>query len=331
MAQEIVFTGQGKVELLNFDAAPLGETEVRGRSLFTLISPGTELAWLNNGTYPLRPGYAAIFVAEVFGSSVSGISKGDILLCMGQHRSVQQIDYRFTLKVPFNLPPEIAVVARLMGVSMTTLMTTSARPGDRVLVCGAGPVGYLAAHQFAISGYRVTVIEPDPQRQLIMQRSGIVDVLSSVPLSDPEYDGKVALVVDCSGHEQAVLDGCKIVRKKGEIVLVGVPWKARTAILAHELLNAVFFKFAVVRSGWEWEIPVRSRDFLWEELYEGYNNSAHSTLSGLQLALNWLAAGKVPVSGLISRQRISNPQDIYDQLIVKNIQEPFVVLDWATS
>jgi threonine dehydrogenase-like Zn-dependent dehydrogenase len=329
MAKEIIFSGKARAELQSCELSPLGEADVRGRTVVSLISPGTELAWLNDGNYPLRPGYAAVFEAEELGSSVRGIVKGELLLCMGGHRSIQQFDQKYTVKVPSSLSAEHAVIARLMGVSMTTLMTTAARPGDKVLICGAGPVGYLAAHQFSISGYGVTVIEPDITRQAQVKKSGLQKVLSAIPLGDGVYDGEVALVVDCSGHERAVLDGCKVVRKKGEVVLVGVPWKAHTQILAHEILNAIFFKFAVVRSGWEWEVPIRGRDFVWEELYQGYNNAPHSTMSGLKLALDWLAAGKIPLAGLVTTRKVVDPQTIYDALMAKKIAEPFVVLDWA--
>ena len=328
MAKEIVFTAKGRAELLDLDGREMAATDVRGPTRVTLISPGTEIAWLNGGNYPLRPGYAAVFEAAEIGAGVKGIDKGDLLLCMGEHRSVQQFDQRYVIKLPKGLAPERAVIARLAAVSVTTLMTTAARPHDRVIVSGAGPVGYLAAHLFANSGYRVTVVEPSPARQAMVRRSGLGDVQASVPLGDPHYEGKVALVVDCSGHEQAVLDGCRIVRKKGEVVLVGVPWKAHTQRLAHELMHAVFFKFAVLRSGWEWEVPVTSRDFVWEELYEGYNNAPHSTMSALALALDWIAANRIPLDGLVTQKPSSDPQATYDALQRGEISEPFVVLNW---
>ncbi|ESY89372.1 hypothetical protein X741_30960 [Mesorhizobium sp. LNHC229A00] len=125
------------------------------------------------------------------------------------------------------------------------------------------------------------------------------------------YAGSIALVIDCSGHEQAVLDACKVVRKRGEVVLVGVPWKANTGILAHEILHAVFFNFVVLRSGWEWDVPVLARAFVWEELYDGYNNAPHSTYTGLAKALKWLSEGRVPVDGLVRSQNPSDrPQSI---------------------
>ena len=74
---------------------------------------------------------------------------------MGGHRSFQQCDAGSVVAVPRGLKPEEAVIARLMGVTMTTLKTTTARPGDMVIVSGAGPVGYLGAHLFNNAGFDV--------------------------------------------------------------------------------------------------------------------------------------------------------------------------------
>jgi threonine dehydrogenase-like Zn-dependent dehydrogenase len=328
MGREIVFTGKQQFELLDYDEAPLGANEVRGPTLVTLVSPGTELAWAGGDNFPIRPGYAAVFEAQEIGAGVSGIKHGDRLLCMGAHRSTQQFDARYTLKLPDGLACEEAVVARLMGVSLTTLMTTSARPGDRVIVCGAGPVGYLAAHQCCIAGYDVTLVEPDARRREQASLSGIGDVLPAIPVDDAAYRGKVALVIDCSGHEQAVHDGCKVVRKRGEVVLVGVPWKAHTSLLAHEILHEVFFNHVVLRSGWEWEVPILSRGFVWEELYEGYNNAPHSTFSGLATALRWLSQDRIPMEGMLRLVDPENPSGVYAQLASKELREPFIVMRW---
>jgi len=211
---------------------------------------------------------------------------------------------------------------------MTTLMTTKARTGDKVIVCGAGPVGILAAHNFSIGGYDVAVVEPDPLRRQQVERSGIPLTFASMPLDDQAYKGQVALVLDCSGNEAAVLDGCKIVRKRGEVVLVGVPWYAQTKLLAHEVLNAIFFNFVELRSGWEWEIPVLSSDFKWEELLEGYNNAPYSTFSGFQRAMRWLYSDKINLEGLIAIVSPKDPEKIYKRIQSRLIIEPFIVYDW---
>ncbi|MDQ0390984.1 zinc-binding dehydrogenase [Labrys monachus] len=328
IGREIIFPGKGVFALAaSGDSGPLGRNEVRGRTLATLVSPGTELAWAMGENFPIRPGYAAVFEAEECGADVRDVAAGTRLFCMGPHRSFQQVDVRYTLPVPDGMTAQTAAIARLVGVSMTTLMTTRARPGDGVVICGAGPVGYLAAHIFGHAGYDVHVVEPDATRRRQAEASGLA-THAAMPLDDPLLAGRVALVADCSGHEQAVLDGCRIVRQHGEVVMIGVPWHRRTEIHAHEILQAVFTNFVVLRSGWEWELPLLSRGFKWEELLEGYNNSAQSIFSGFRRALKWLAEGRIPLDGLVRTLSPGDPQALYGMLQARAIEEPFVVLDW---
>ena len=302
-------------------AAPgaLGANEIRGKTVCTLISPGTELAWNYTGTtFPSFPGYAATFVAEDIGADVKGVSKGDLLFCMGPHRSFQQVEARAARPVPSDLQPEKAVLARLMGVSMTTLMTTVARPGERVMITGAGPVGFLAAQMFALSGYEVLVVEPDARRRRQVENSGIRGVYGRTPCDDTSIAGTVALVVECSGHEQAVLDACRVVRKRGEVVLVGVPWRRQTDTSAHELLSLVFHKYVVLRSGWEWELPHHAADF-----------NPHSIHTGFDAALRWLADGRVRTDDLITRANPREAQCAYQNLLHRRAEGLFTVFDWT--
>lgn len=302
-------------------AAPeaLGANQVRGRTFCTLISPGTELACNYTGEdFPNFPGYAAVFAATEPGAEVSGIAEGDLLFCMGGHRSFQQVEACAARPVPAGLPPEKAVLARLMGVSMTTLMTTTARPGERVLITGAGPVGYLAAQMFALSGYEVLVTEPDAKRRRYIEQSVIPNVLDRVPFDDTSLAGTLALVVECSGHEQAVLDACRMVRRRGEVVLVGVPWRRHTEIFAHELLSLVFHNCVVLRSGWEWELPRQATDF-----------NPRSIHTGFDTALRWLADGRIRTEGLITQTDPRDAQQAYQDLLHRPAQGLFTVFDWT--
>lgn len=328
MPSEIIIPARQTFTLESYDDLPLQPGEIRGRTLCTLISQGTEIGWANGDTFPIRPGYAAVFEVEEIGAGVTGVKPGERRFAMGYHRSTQTHAAENTLPLPGGMAPETAVIARLMGVSMTTLMTTKARPGDRVIVTGAGPVGFLAAHLFRIGGYRVTVVDPDALRRKQLAQSGIIDTRAATPLEDPALQGQVALVVDCSGHEGAVLDGCNMVRRMGEVVLVGVPWRKYTDLTAHDITNAVFFKHVTLRSGWEWELPMHGRSFLWEELLEGYNNAPHSIFGGFCRALEWLAEHRIPLDGLIHRATPENPEVLYAGIMRRNIAEPLIVLEW---
>jgi len=325
--QEILISAKQTFVLGNYEDRPLRPGQIRGRTLCTLISQGTELGWASGDVFPIRPGYAAVFEVTEIAQDVVGVKVGDRRFAMGQHRNTQTHDVRYTLALPDGLSPDRAVLARLMGVSMTSLMTTRARPGDRVVISGAGPVGFLAAHLFRIGGYRVTVVDPDPVRRDQTARSGIADCRPTVG-DLPDLIGKVSLVVDCSGHEGAILDACRLVQKLGEVVMVGVPWKRATEISAHELMQAVFFNLVTLRSGWEWEVPILGRDFVWEELLEGYNNAPHSIFGGFSRALDWLSEGLINVEGLIRHVRADDPAALYSDIGRRAIEEPFIVIDW---
>jgi len=294
----ISITSKEHAELVDI-AAPesLSANEVRGQTVCTLISPGTEIACNYTGTtFPSFPGYAAVFAASDIGAEVKGVSAGDLLFCIGGHQSFQQTEARAARHVPKDLLPEKAVLARLMGVSMTTLMT----------------------QMFAVCGYDVLVVEPDAVRRSQIEQSGIRRVFAKTPVEDASIAGSVALVVECSGHEQAVLDACRVVRKRGEVVLVGVPWRRQTDAFAHELLSLVFHKYVVLRSGWEWELPRHAADF-----------SPHSVHAGFDTALRWLADGRIRTDGLIAQAAPRDAQRAYQDSFHHRTKGLFTVFDWT--
>ena len=329
MPNEILIAGKLDFRLAPYQEVALGAGQIRGRTLYTLVSQGTEIGWANGEDFPVRPGYSAVFLVEEIGADVTGIRKRDLRFAMGYHRSTQTHEAAHTLPLPKGLDPMQATIARLMGVSMSTLMTTRARTGDRVLIVGAGPVGFLAGQLFGIGGYEVTMIEPNALRRDQLASAGFADVRAAMPLEDLSLKGQVALVVDCSGHEGAVIEACQMVRRMGEVVLVGVPWKKLTDRSAFDVMQAVFFNHVLLRSGWEWELPIHGRGFQWEELLEGYNNAPHSIFGGFARALGWLAEGRIRLDGLVHVARPDDPAALYDRVMKRQIDEPFIVLDWT--
>jgi threonine dehydrogenase-like Zn-dependent dehydrogenase len=312
---------QAELQEIESDARPLGPREVTGRTLATLVSAGTELAGAYLGaSFPRVPGYAAVFEAEAAGSEVEGVQRGDRLFCMGPHRSYQRVSQEQALPVPEGLAPEAAVFARMMGVSMATLTSTTARPPAPVLVMGLGLVGHLAAQLFAACGYEVTACDPANARREIAVQAGIRSVLPAPPLDDPAFAGQVALVLECSGHEQAALDGCRAVRKRGEVVLVGTPWQRRTDLSAHELLHLVFHRYVALRSGWEWQLPLQSAEF-----------RRNSIFGNLAAALRWLAEGRVRVNGLYRTASPRDAQQVYQALLYQRHERLAAVFDWTAE
>lgn len=317
----IVFTAPGKVELVpqeNQGIAP-GPGEVSGATVASLVSAGTELALLTRDeSFPFHPGYASVFRVEAIGEGVENIEVGDFALAMGNHCSHQKHPVRDIWPVPRGLAPGDAAFARLMGVSMSTLVTTTARPADKVLVTGLGPVGHLAAQMFQAAGYNVLGYDPDGGRRQLAVAGGVRQVCEILPFGEAQWEGKFALVVECSGHEQSALDACRLVRPRGEVVLIGCPWRKRTDLSAHDLLHAIFHKYVVVRSGWEWEVPRHETDF-----------RCGSIQANISAALEWLRDGRVRVSGHYSTYQPSECQAAYDALLAGREKQLAVVFDWT--
>lgn len=314
---QLAVTGPECIELVDSPRLPLGPTQVAGPTLVTLVSPGTELAYAYTARegFPIRPGYAAIFRVEEVGAEVTNRTPGETVFCMGPHAAWQQVEARTALPVPPDLPPAHAVCARLMGVSMSTLTTTAARPPEPVAVMGLGPVGHFAAQIFQAGGYEVTAVDPLPAPREWAQQAGVRRVAETLPA-----ETEPALVMDCSGHEAAVLDACRCVGKGGEVVLIGTPWVRRTDLTAHELLHAVFHRYVHLRSGWEWEVPLEPVPFR--------HNSIYGQLAG---ALRWLAQGRIVVEGLYALHAPSQAPVVYQTLLARTADRLLAIFDWEES
>jgi len=320
--QAITFTARETAQLIEeSDETPLAADEVAGATLYTLISPGTELAGSYLGKrFPANPGYAAVFSVEEIGAEVEGIHAGDRLFCMGNHQSRQRLRAGETVPVPSELSSQLAPFCRLMGVTMTTLQTTLARPPANVLVTGLGPVGHLCAQVFTAYGYDVIAVDPLAERRGWAKGTKIARVEAAVPLDDAKFARKVDLHIECSGHELAALDGCKVVKKKGEIALVGAPWSQRADVQGHEFLREIFFNYIILRSGWEWELPHREQDFRQGSIFANFSE-----------ALRLLNERRVVVDDLYETLAPSACQSVYQDLMNRRSPALFQLFDWTTA
>lgn len=318
----VTITAKEQAELLEGQTslADVGPNEVAGKTLATLISAGTELnsAYLADDNFPKRPGYASVFEVTNVGNEVTRIQPGDHAFCMGNHASFQRKPQEQVLPVPDGLAPETAVFARMMSVSMTTLTTTIARPPSKVLITGLGLVGHLASKNFQSCGYDVYASDPVASRRQIASETGIHNVLDAVPLDNPDLCGHFHLAIECSGHEQALLDAANAIRKRGEVVCIATPWRKFTDIPLHDLHTAIFHNYAVIRSGWEWELPRQPEDFRPTSIFEN--------LTG---ALRWLQEGRVSVDGIFTSYKPQDCQQAYQDLLHKKTDRLAVVFDWT--
>lgn len=317
----VTFTANQTVELIEakLDLSPLEPDEISGKTIATLISPGTEL---NDGffgkSFPRTMGYSAIFEVEDTGQQVTDIKRGDLVFSLGRHTSYQRAKRQMVVPVPKCLSPQTATFARLMAVSMTTLTTTRARPGAEVLITGLGPIGHFAAKIFSLCQYRVSAVDPVESRRRLLNDGPYENIWSSVPVEEESTQQRFSLAIDCSGHEKAIEDACRVVRKGSEVVLIGAHWRGHTEISAHQILHAVFFNNVTLRGGTEWGIPLHP-----------IPTAQASNFSSFATALQWLAEDKVDVNGLYDIVDPSQAQPLYEDLLHKRRDKLTAIFDWS--
>jgi threonine dehydrogenase-like Zn-dependent dehydrogenase len=285
------------------------DTALRGPTVASVISPGTEISGLRGMfgsrrgvTFPFGTGYAAVFRVTEVGPAVEDVEPGQHVFCFGPHQSFQQVRRDEAVVVPDSLAPEVAPFARLMAVTMSTLVTTRARPPETVLVSGLGIIGNLAAQIFGAAGYTTLAWNPGARRREIAERCGIRTLDRPFSESSP-LTADAALALECSGNEAAALDCISCVKRNGEVVLVARPWQQQTGISAHALLERIYESYAIVRSGWEWQLPLHPEPF-----------RSPSTYDLLASALRWLDEGRVVVDDVADRVPPENAPEVYARL-----------------
>jgi (R,R)-butanediol dehydrogenase / meso-butanediol dehydrogenase / diacetyl reductase len=122
------------------------------------------------------------------------------------------------------------------------------RPGDTVLVTGAGPIGALAALYAASLGARVAISEVNPVRADLARGLDVGEVLDPTKVDVVEWlrertEGVGAdAVIECSGNERALQTALSAVRSAGRISQTGLHTKAASidpmTLSAHDITLA---------------------------------------------------------------------------------------------
>ncbi|RFA10771.1 zinc-binding dehydrogenase [Subtercola boreus] len=110
--------------------------------------------------------------------------------------------------------------------------TAQVRPGDSVLITGAGPIGALASLYAASLGATVFISEVNPVRAALARSLDVGEVLDPTQLDVAAYlkdlNGGVGVdaAIECSGNERALNTAIAAVRSAGRISQTGLHTKA---------------------------------------------------------------------------------------------------------
>jgi 2-desacetyl-2-hydroxyethyl bacteriochlorophyllide A dehydrogenase len=145
-------------------------------------------------------------------------------------------------RVPEGLPLRAAALTEPLAVALHAITLSGVRPGQRVLVTGAGPIGTLAVAALRAAGVdRITVSEPSPVRRALAARLGAAAVdpneLVTPPLPFDVIDDACDVAFECSGHASAVEAALGQLKRGGKLVLVGTGMSRPKLDVNRVLLN----------------------------------------------------------------------------------------------
>jgi len=119
-SQGVVWPAVGQIEIEDIEVADPGPGELLLEAECTLISPGTERAFLLNlpntsGEYPSRPGYNFLGRVAATGRGVEGVEEGRRVVAAARHAGHVKVKGEGIIPVPEGLASEAAVVIEASG------------------------------------------------------------------------------------------------------------------------------------------------------------------------------------------------------------------------
>lgn len=238
----IIYDGVDKVRLGEATLPPCGPGQVVGKTLFTFVSPGTELRVLGGHygakeNFPLVPGYAAISRIVETGPGVKGFRVGDVVSCRNSVRfadmnvmwggeAAMHVYDTDTEDAPVLLPQGLEddaylpyAAAEVAAISLRGVEAADPKEGETALVIGQGMIGRFSAMFLAMRGAKVVVADIDRNR---LEEAASAGASATVNLCEDGAEDRVArlgnggfdIVVEASGSIPGVKLAYKMVRRK---------------------------------------------------------------------------------------------------------------------
>lgn len=134
------------------------------------------------------------------------------------------------LRIPDDVPDALVVSAGCaVATAVAVLSAVTVAEGDEVVVTGAGAVGFYCAAMLATAGATVTVHDPSPQRRALVAGLGVRTEGCPPEPRSRTGDGP-AVVVEASGHPDAVTGALRCVGTGGHVVAAGSVSPGSTSI-----------------------------------------------------------------------------------------------------
>ncbi len=204
-SRAIVTPVQGKVELGEVEVSDPGPGELQVRVHSSVISPGTERAFILNlpnadTTYPRGSGYATAGTVAKVGRGVTRFKEGDRVASFGiRHGEWGTIGEDRSVAVADNVSFDLAAFTALGVICMQGVRKARIELGEAALVIGLGPVGQIALQMARLDGAIPAVGMDKVEKRLDLARRCGAD--AALDPSSPGWRERLAEL--CAAGRQA--------------------------------------------------------------------------------------------------------------------------------
>jgi L-iditol 2-dehydrogenase len=136
------------------------------------------------------------------------------------------IHHAFAHPVPDTVSDTTAALLEPLSVAVWACRKAGVRPGSRVLVTGAGPIGLVCVQVARASGAGEVVVADVNERRLAVatELGATGTVVSGAGALGRAYAGRPApdVLLECSGHPGATVEAIRALAPAGHAVLVGM-------------------------------------------------------------------------------------------------------------
>lgn len=134
----------------------------------------------------------------------------------------------FLYHLPSSVDLEMASLIEPLSCCIHGLDIAEVKVGDSVIIFGAGSIGLLMTQLVRISGAsKITVIEKKERRRKLASLLGADITLKELAVNKEKsieniFEGKVDVVLECTGNPQTQEEAVLLAKPGGEVVLFGV-------------------------------------------------------------------------------------------------------------
>ncbi|GBR67331.1 zinc-dependent alcohol dehydrogenase [Gluconobacter kanchanaburiensis] len=121
------------------------------------------------------------------------------------------------LRLPADMPLRHGALAEPLAVALHAVHRLAPTEGARIVVCGGGTIGGLAALILRERGHEVSLLERNAGRQALLQ-----NIAGTTPLSADEENWGAHFVLDATGAAPVIELACLRVAPGGRMVLAGL-------------------------------------------------------------------------------------------------------------